>query len=139
MDAVVMVLSGAAAALLVWTLVGGPMVLADRVRTRRQAVIARQIALTDALDAQFGALVAPVVTKPVFGPWEVRIAVPPLGAAVFARMIAAADAVFAGIGEAPSMRYRLVVRDTPTSGHAVLDCGVRQSAQPWPASPVTAA
>ncbi len=43
---------------------------------RRQAGIARQIALTDAIAGELGAIVAPVVTPALWGPWEVRIPVP---------------------------------------------------------------
>lgn len=50
-------------------------------RLREQAVL-RQIALTDAIGERFGAIVAPVVERPVFAlwasrrPWRIRIAVP---------------------------------------------------------------
>src|SRR5262249_44262270 len=46
-------------------------------RERRiDAAIARQIALTDAIGAELGAVVAPVVAKPLGRPWQVRMAVP---------------------------------------------------------------
>lgn len=138
MDTGVMVVSGAAFVLLGCTLVGGPMVLVDWVRMRRQAVIARQIALTDALDAQFGPLVAPTVKKPLFGPWEVQIAVPRLGSAVLARIIAVTDQVFAGVEGTPPMPYRMLLRVTPTSWRAV-ERPLRRSAERWPGSPVAAA
>jgi hypothetical protein len=133
------VVGEAAAVLLGCTLVGGPMVLADWVRMRRRAVIARQITLTDALDAQFGALVAPVVTKPLFGPWEVRIAVPLLGSSVLARIIAVTDQVFAGAPGTPALPYRLVLQVTPTPWRPVPDHQVHPSAERWPGRPVAAA
>ena len=139
MDTAVMLVSGAAAVLLGCTLLGGPMVLADWVRTRRQAVIARQIALTDALDAQVGALVAPVVAKPLFGPWEVRIAVPLLGSAVLARIIAVTDDVFGGVEEKPPMRYRMVLHVMPTPRRAGPDRRAPRSATRWAGTPVAAA
>ena len=135
MDTGVMVVSGAVVLLLGFLLVGGPMVLADWVRARRQAVIARQIALTDALDAEFGPLVAPLVRKPLFGPWEVRISVPLPGSAVLARIIAVTDAVFADIEGKPSMRYRLDLRVTPTAWRAALGSMAPRSAQRWAGSP----
>ena len=138
MDTGVMAVSGAAAMLLGGTLVGGPMVLVDWVRMRRQAVIARQIALTDALDAQFGALVAPVVAKPLFGPWEVRIAVAFPGPAVLARIVAVTDHVFAGGAGTPPLPYRLVLQVTPTPWRAVPHHQVH-SAKRWPGRPVAAA
>ena len=139
MDMGVMVVNVAAVVLLGCTLVGGPMVLADWVRTRRQVVTARQITLTDALDAQFGSLVAPVVTKPLFAPWEVRIAVPPTGSAVLARIIAVTDAVFAGVEGTPPMRYRMLLRVTPNFWRAGTDPRVPRSAKRWAGTPVAAA
>jgi hypothetical protein len=139
MDTGVMVVTGAAAVLVGCTLVGGPMVLADWVRTRRQAAIARQIALTDALDAQFGTLFTPVVTKPLFGPWEVRIAVPLLGSAVLARILGVTDAVFAGVAGKPPVRYRMDLRVTPTSCRAVPDGRASRSAKRCAGTPVAAA
>jgi hypothetical protein len=139
MNAGVMVISGAASVLLGCTLVGGPIVLADWLRTRRQAVIARQIALTDALDAQFGALLAPMVTKPLFGPWEVRIAVPLLGSAVLTRIIAVTDDVFAGVEGKRPMRYRMLLRVTPTVWRAGPDGRAPRAAKPWDGTSVAAA
>jgi hypothetical protein len=43
---------------------------------RTEAAIARQIALTDAIGAELGSVVAPIVARPVGRPWQVRIAVP---------------------------------------------------------------
>lgn len=45
-------------------------------RRRQEDAARRQIALTDALDAAIGPIVAPVVTKAIFGPWRVEVAVP---------------------------------------------------------------
>jgi hypothetical protein len=44
--------------------------------SRREAVVARQIRLTDAIARELGAIVAPVVTKAFGGPWRVAIHVP---------------------------------------------------------------
>jgi hypothetical protein len=40
--------------------------LVDR---RREAMISRQIRVTDVIGDEFGAMVAPLVTKPFRGPW----------------------------------------------------------------------
>lgn len=113
MHVAVLALSGFAFLLVGFALIGGPMVMTDWVRKRREAVIARQIALTDALDGRFGAIVAPVVTRPPFGPWEVRIAVPLHRSAILPRMLAAVDDAFGG-GEGPTPRtYRILLRVTP--------------------------
>ena len=56
-------------------LVGLMLALEARQRAR-DAVAARQIMLTDAVHAELGAIVSPVVEKRAFGPWRVVFAVP---------------------------------------------------------------
>ena len=113
MHVVVLALSALAFLLVGFALIGGPMVLTDWVRKRRETVIARQIALTEALDGRFGAIVTPVVAKPLFRPWEVRIAVPLHRSAILARMLGAVDEAFFGV-EGPGPRsYRILVSVTP--------------------------
>jgi hypothetical protein len=138
MDAGVLFVGSLVFVLLGFVLIGGPMILTDWARARRQAVVARQIELTDALDSRLGARVAPVVTKPLLGPWEVRIAVPILGAATLARMIAVVDAVFSNAGEKQSNNYRIVLSVTPEARRTV-DRHTRRSANRWAGTPVTAA
>jgi hypothetical protein len=124
--------------LLGFVLVGGPMFVTDVARARRQAMIARQIALTDALDNRLGPLVAPVVTKPFIGPWEVRIAAPPLGSAMLARMIAVIHDVFSADGDGEPSRFRIVLSLNQDTRLTV----ERQSPRPatrWSGSPVAAA
>ncbi|MEX2147766.1 MAG: hypothetical protein WED01_12215 [Candidatus Rokuibacteriota bacterium] len=55
---------------------GALLALVTRLQRSRAHVIAQQIALTDAIHAELGAVAAPVVAKPVFGPWRVSFAVP---------------------------------------------------------------
>ena len=55
---------------------GAVLALLTRFQRSRAYVIERQIALTDAIHAELGAVAAPVVAKPVFGPWRVTFAVP---------------------------------------------------------------
>jgi hypothetical protein len=50
--------------------------LADFVSTRREASHARQIALTDAIHRELGAVAAPVVSRRSGGGWLVSMAVP---------------------------------------------------------------
>jgi hypothetical protein len=58
-------------------------------RERRiEAAIARQIALTDAIGAELGSVVAPIVARPVGRPWQVRIAVPFSRPALVTRVLA---------------------------------------------------
>jgi len=119
MDAGVMIASTGAFTVLVFMTIGGPMVLGDWIRKRREMVISRQIALTDALDGRFGAIVAPVVTRSLFGSWEVRIAMPFLRSAVLAQMLSVIDDVFADGEAMPSSAYRItltVAQDAQRAG-----------------------
>ena len=50
--------------------------LVKRAQRSRDEALARQIALTDAIHERLGAVVAPVVRKRPWGPWQVDIAVP---------------------------------------------------------------
>ena len=43
---------------------------------RRAATVARQIRLTDAITAELGPIVAPVVTRRLWGPWQVEVTMP---------------------------------------------------------------
>ncbi len=122
MNATVMMLGGATLVLLLFVLCGGPMFLAEWLRKRRQEEVARQIALTDAIDGQLGAVVAPVVTKSFFGPWEIRIAVPLDQSSKVARILAIVDEMFPNDARAGSGPYRLFLtarsgapRERPTS------------------------
>ena len=99
--------------LLGFALLGGPMILVDWLRTRRQTAIDRQIALTDALDGRFGAMIAPVVTKPFFGPWEIQIAVPLRLSAALPRILSVVDDVFSGVKEGSTSPYRIVLSTKP--------------------------
>jgi hypothetical protein len=72
-------------------------------RARRHGEIARQIALTDALHARLGALVAPVVRRRQRG-WRVDVAVPFERPAVVTTVLTTADEVLGRGG------YELVLR-----------------------------
>ena len=113
MHVAVLALSGLAFLMVGFALIGGPMVLTDWVRKRRETVIARQIALTDALDGRFGTIVAPVVTRPLFSPWEVRFAVPLHRSAILARMLAAVDEAFSGVEGPNPNSYRILLSVPP--------------------------
>jgi hypothetical protein len=110
-----MVVGVVAIVLLGFVLFGGPVLLVDWLRRRRQTAIERQVALTDALDGRLGAMVAPVVTKPLFGPWEVQIAVPFLRSAATAEILAVVDNVFSGVGGMNASTYRIVLSAKPDS------------------------
>ena len=139
MQAGVMLVSVAAFVLLGSTLVGGPLLLIDWARERRRTVIERQIALTDALDGQLGPIVAPVVTKPVFGPWEIQIAVPYLRSAVLARILSVVDDIFAGVEGGGGPSYRIVLSATQDPLRETAGRRTRRLRKRWAGDPIAAA
>jgi hypothetical protein len=70
--------------------VGGLLALAEWTARRRQRVILRQVALTDAIHRELGAIVAPVVEKRPGGPWRAVMALPPSRFSAAARLAAIA-------------------------------------------------
>ena len=85
----------ALAVLLVPVVVLVAILLAVEQRQRaREDVVARQIILTDAIHAELGAVVAPVVEKRAFQPWRVVFPLPEERVREMARLIAITDRVF---------------------------------------------
>jgi|ERR1051326_3005743 hypothetical protein len=74
-------------------LIAGPLVLANTWQRRRARVIARQIRLTDAVHAEMGAVVAPLVEKPAFRPWRVVFPIYDERAPELGRLITIAERV----------------------------------------------
>ncbi len=95
--------------LFVFLWIGGPMVLLGWLRNRRQEAIRRQIALTEAIDSQLGAIVAPVVSKPLWGPWQIQIAVPFSRPAAVGRILAVAHEVLSVADRMNPGRYQIVL------------------------------
>jgi hypothetical protein len=73
---------------------------------RREAMVARQVRLTDALSDELGPIVAPLVEKPLAGPWRVQIRVPVGRPAIVSRIVAIAHETLTRSGAA---RYELVL------------------------------
>jgi len=69
------------------------LAVVERRQRHRHAEIARQIALTDALHARLGALVAPVVRRRA-GVWHVNVAVPVADRRVAGAVLTTVDEVF---------------------------------------------
>ncbi len=107
-------LAGGAFVLLLFVVGGGPLLAADWSRKRRQHEIARQIALTDALDAALGPIGAPIVRKPVAGSWEIEIALPIDRTDTTARILSVVHDVFADVGGAGAPPYRIFLTTRPT-------------------------
>jgi len=120
------------------SLIGGPMVLADWLRKRRQETIKRQIALTDAIDGQLGAIVSPVVKKPLWGPWQIHIAVPFARAAAVGKILAIAhEALSVADGMNPGC-YQIVLTPKPDSIREESKTRASQSAERWPGDTIVA-
>lgn len=76
--------------------VAGLLLLSTYRERRAQQVLARQLAVTEAIHRELGAVAAPVVRKPAWGPWQLRLALPLDRPALAARILAIAHAVLAG-------------------------------------------
>jgi hypothetical protein len=79
----------------------------------RETAVARQIAVTDALHRELGALVSPVVTKPPLGPWQVSIPVPFRQPELLGRVVAIAHETLARMGAAEHVEIVLTARPEP--------------------------
>ena len=73
---------------------------------RREAMVEQQIRLTDAIADELGAIVAPVVTKPLRGPWRAEIQVPIGQPTAVSRVVAIAHDTLTRAG---ASRYELVL------------------------------
>jgi hypothetical protein len=110
-----LLLAVALVTLYVFLWIGAPILLLGWLRSRRQEAIQRQIKLTDAIDARLGSIVSPVVTKPLWGPWRVRIAMPLTRPAPVSRILAITHGVLSGIDRGNPGRYQVVL--TPKERH----------------------
>jgi hypothetical protein len=90
--------------------VGVLLVLAEWRDRRRATALARQIRLTDAIAAELGWVVAPVVSKPLAAPWRVEMGVPFDRPVLVSRIVAIAHDTLKDLGVA---RYELVLTPEP--------------------------
>ncbi len=99
------------AAVLAW------LAWASRRERLRGEVVARQIALTDAVHERLGAVVAPVVRRRRGG-WQVRIAVPFERPAVTEALLAIALEAFAPLSHDPRSVEIVLTRQSAPAGRA---------------------
>ena len=78
---------------------------------RRDAMVARQIRLTDAITDEVGPIVAPVVRKPLGRPWRVEVKVPVSRPALVSRIVTVAHDTLTRTGAG---RYELVLTPAPS-------------------------
>ena len=85
-----------------------------------KAAVARQIVLTDAIAGELGAIVAPVVKKPLWGPWQIEIAVPFARPATVGTILSIAHRVFSFAERMSPGRYRIVLtpQEEPARGES---------------------
>ena len=83
---------------------------------RREATVARQIRLTDAIADELGPIVAPLVRKPLGRPWRVDIQVPVGRPATVSRIVAIAHDTLTRTGAG---RYELVLTPDPAPVRAL--------------------
>jgi hypothetical protein len=69
------------------------LLVVGRVQRAREAEIARQVAVTDAIHSELGAVVSPVVKRRLGRGWRIEIAVPFERPAIVGRVVAIAHAV----------------------------------------------
>jgi hypothetical protein len=102
---------GPVAALLVW---------AEWRDRRRAALVARQIELTDAIGAELGAVVAPVLRRGPRGGWRIDLTVPPGQPALVGRVLEIADHVLPERHEIRLVRGMAPAPRRPRLGRATL-------------------
>ena len=94
------------------------LLLAERRQKRQRAEISRQIALTDALHARLGAVVAPVV-RLRNRVWQVSVAVPLDQPAVTAQVLATANEMFGSVAYELRLRRQAPAVPAPRARRAV--------------------
>ena len=132
METALKLLSVAVVPLLVFLWIGGPILLTDWSRGRREETIRLQIALTDAIDAELGSIVSPVVKKPLWGPWQILIAIPLARSAAVGKILALTHEVFSVTEGMTPDRYRIVL--TPKQ-ESISEEKMTRTSQPsvrWP-------
>ena len=117
------------------SLFGGPVLLVDWLRKRRREVVMQQIALTDAIYAQFGSIASPVVTRPLWGPREVQFEV---GRGAAAKVLVAAHEVLSSADRMNLGRYRIVLTPRQESVREEKTTPARHSTKGWSGDTVAA-
>jgi hypothetical protein len=138
METGIFVVGALAFVVLAFVLVGGPAMLTDWIRNRREETIRRQIVLTDAIDGTLGAVAAPVVRKPLVGPWRIQFAVPFSRAVMVGRILAVTRDVFGTFDGAKPNSYRVVLMAGAEPLGRVRRPRVRRAAKQWSGKPAAA-
>lgn len=121
--------------LLTGLVLGAPMVLIDWWRSRRQETVWQQIALTDAIDARFGSIAAPLVMRPLWGPRKIRFAVQP---GEVEKAFMAAQEVISAAGRMNLGRYEIVLVPKPARARTTRKSGADRPVVRWSGDPKAA-
>lgn len=84
--------------------------LVEAWRRAQARVLDRQVRLTDAVHAELGALVSPVVEKRAFRPWRVVFAMPSERADIVSRLVSITDRVLAAEAMSPNHLHIVFTR-----------------------------
>jgi len=115
----------------------GSAILPGWLRRRRSESARRQILLTDALDAELGPIVAPVVTRPFWGPWRIEIAAPLARPITVGRILAVTRRALGSDGMAPDA-YRVLLCDRPDSTRGAGKFRADGAGKRWASDPAAA-
>ena len=117
------------------SLFGGPVVLVDWLRKRRRETVMQQIALTDAIYAKFGAIAAPLVKRPLWGPRQIDLQVRP---GSVAQVLVATHEVLSVADRMNLGRYQIVLSPIQTRAREEEKTPARQSQKRWQGDTIVA-
>jgi hypothetical protein len=117
------------------SLFGGPAILVDWLRKRRHEVVVQQIALTDAIYAQFGSIASPVVKKPLWGPRQIQFEV---GSGAVAKVLVAAHEVLSVADRLNLGPYQIVLTPRQELVREEAKAPARHPAERWSGDTIVA-
>ena len=129
----VLTLAGFACALLPFLAVVALLRVSDAVARRREVRVARQIALTNAIHRELGAVAAPIVSRRFGGGWLVHMRVPLDRPGTTAALVRIAERQF--VAEAGTSRLRIVLAPSEPRPSSATPSGTTVSR--LPARPTT--
>jgi hypothetical protein len=113
------------------------LVVIERLHHAREARVRRQIAVTDAIHRELGAVVAPMVRRRLGRGWRLSIAVPVESPATVGRVVAISHAAMFDTGVGEALELVLTAQDARGSAVARPRAGIasrttcEREAMPW--------
>jgi hypothetical protein len=129
----------AVVSLLAFLWIGAPILLTTWLRKRRQEATQWQIALTDAIDGTLGMIVAPVVKQPLWGPWQIQLALPFTRPSAAGRILAVAHEVLSASDRVGPARFQVILTPKPDPVRQGSETHASRSAEHWPGDTALAA